>query len=491
MRKRIIRTYIAVMGVSLVVSLLLSLTLIWQYYDRGKAFLVQTVLLTFLFCILIGIWVAYLIGSSISKSYTLSIQSIMERARDITVSAAKYSAMIDASTRWEGLDIQPIVNNGNADPDDELKSLDQTFRSMSGYLQQVNMVLLRGNAQLQAVLQNMQEGVISFDNDGNIQLLTERSTSFLGEAQKQKQRLALLGQNYARLDHLIEQKRATELPFAMEMETTYPEERILGVYVTTLQGTKDLPSNNAGMLIVLQDLTRIKQLETMRKEFVANVTHELKTPLTSICGYIELLQSSERDAETRRAFYEIISIEADRLMSLIQDLLTLSELEQRPGMLVPKESCELKPVVDALLAKLKPLADEKQVLLHCEIPPGFVVPGRAEKQHQIFSNLISNSIVYNNPGGYVRVSAFLERDRLVCRVEDNGIGIAKQDQERIFERFYRVHKERSRFLGGTGLGLSIVKHMVQMLGGTIRLDSEFGEGSSFTILYPLMEDERV
>ncbi len=490
MRKRIIKTYMLAIGASFVLSLLISVLLLLTYYERGRTFLIQTVLLTFVFCTLAGLWVAYLIGANLAKTYTLSIRSISNKARDITTSAAKYSAMIESEIRWEGLNLpsEDLLQLEEQDPDDELRSLDRSFRLMAGYLQQVNMALLRSNAQLQAVLRNMEEGILSFDNDGNVLLLTDRSLAFLGEAQKKKQRLALLGQNYARLDQEIERLRERDLPFAFEMQTTYPEERVLGVYVTTLQGLKELPQNHAGMLIVLQDLTRLKQLEQMRKEFVANVTHELKTPLTSICGYTELLRSSERDAETRAAFYEIISIEADRLMSLIQDLLALSELEQRPNLAAVKESCALAPVAEAVFAKLQPLADEKKIELILDLADDLRVPGKPEQHHQILSNLISNGIVYNNPGGFVRLSAYVERDLLIYRVEDNGIGIAKQDQERIFERFYRVHKERSRFLGGTGLGLSIVKHMVQMLGGTLRLDSEFGQGSSFSILFPLVEE---
>ena len=489
MHKRIISTYLLTMGTALLLALVLSLAVIAHSYERGQAYLIQTLLLTFALILLVGLGIAYLLGKHISKTYADSIRSIIHKTREMTLSAAKYSAMIDPSTQWEGLDLEAIealeLNGSDAD----IEELDQSISTLAGYLQQVNAVLLRNNAQLQAVLQNMEEDVISFDNTGKIQLLTEKAILLLGEAHKQKQALGLLGQNYARLDQLIENQGDSELPFTFEMETNYPLERVLGFYVTTLQEARKLPRNRAGLLLVVRDLTRLRQLELLRKEFVANVTHELKTPLTSISGYIELLRSAERDPQTRAAFYEIIAIEAKHLMNLIQDLLLISELEQRPAFLLSRESCDLGEIVEAVFAKLKPLADEKQVTLVNDVPARFTVPGQATQQDQILSNLINNGIMYNNPGGFVRVSGSYERDRLVCRVVDNGIGIAKEDQERIFERFYRVHKERSRFLGGTGLGLSIVKHMVQMLGGSIGLDSEYGQGSAFTIYYTVATDD--
>lgn len=222
----------------------------------------------------------------------------------------------------------------------------------------------------------------------------------------------------------------------------------------------------------------------MRSDFVANVTHELKTPLTSIRGYIELLKSGERDAETTQSFYEIIEIEAERLQKLTDDLLQLSEIEHAaPESEVPLSS--LAETVERAAETLRPEARARHIGLRLFIPPDLQVRAHPRRLYQLMKNLMENGIKYNRDGGILNVSAAVERGAVVIRVHDTGIGIPPEHQDRIFERFYRVDKGRSRELGGTGLGLSIVKHIVGLYAGDIGVASEPGVGTTFTIRFPM------
>lgn len=228
----------------------------------------------------------------------------------------------------------------------------------------------------------------------------------------------------------------------------------------------------------------LRKLERIRSEFVANVSHELKTPLTSIRGYVELLQSSPRDEATRSRFYQIIDIEAERLHGLIDDLLDLSEIENIKGPEQRVKACDVGAVLAEVASRLQPVAAKGQIHLQIPTVRGVTVSAHPERLRQLFSNLIDNAIKYNRPGGWVKVEAQQEPQQVVIRVQDNGIGIEPEHQERIFERFYRVDKSRSRKLGGTGLGLSIVKHIVHLYGGEIQLTSQPGEGTTFQVRLP-------
>lgn len=228
----------------------------------------------------------------------------------------------------------------------------------------------------------------------------------------------------------------------------------------------------------------LRKLEQLRSEFVSNVTHELKTPLTSIRGYIELLQSGVRDEATRSEFYEIIDIEAERLHVLIDDLLDLSEIENSAGEEQRVKTCDLGAILADVESRLQPLAEKAKVELRVADIHGLTVSANPHRIRQLISNLLDNAIKYNRPGGWVKVEVQRQQSHVVISVEDNGIGIAPEHHARLFERFYRVDKSRSRELGGTGLGLSIVKHTVQLYGGEINVMSRPGEGSIFQVRLP-------
>ncbi len=228
---------------------------------------------------------------------------------------------------------------------------------------------------------------------------------------------------------------------------------------------------------------RMEKLERVRSTFVANVTHELKTPLTSIKGYMELLHAAARDEEMRNSFYDIIDIEVERLQALIEDLLQLSEIEHsREGVL--QQECNLYELGQEALKSFRPLAEQAGVLLDVYIPQGLRVRGNSQRLGQLVNNLVDNAIKYNHNGGSVHLRAWQEEGKVALTVSDTGIGIADEHAPHIFERFYRVDKGRSRAMGGTGLGLSIVKHVVQLHGGSIQLKSQPGQGSVFLVYLP-------
>jgi two-component system phosphate regulon sensor histidine kinase PhoR len=248
-----------------------------------------------------------------------------------------------------------------------------------------------------------------------------------------------------------------------------------------------------GMLFLLQDVTDIRRLEVMRSEFVANVSHELKTPIAAVKGFAEtLLTGGVQDEETARSFLKIIYDEGDRLNRLIGDILDLSKIESR-RVLLEYEPVHVKDLFDRIFEVLHSSASKKSISMQHNIADYIFIEGDEDRLRQIFMNLLSNAISYTPEGGRVRVEAKIdheneENERIIITVSDTGIGIPKKDLPRIFERFYRVDKARSRSSGGTGLGLSIVKHLVELHHGTITVESKVGEGSSFILDLPVMHN---
>lgn len=226
-----------------------------------------------------------------------------------------------------------------------------------------------------------------------------------------------------------------------------------------------------------------RQLEVMRKEFVANVTHELKTPLTSISGFIETLQDgAAEDPEVRTKFLDIMSIETARLKRIIQDILVLSDIENKNEN-VSEDSIIISDTVESLLQTLNPIAEGREITLIDETENNLCITGSEDRFRQMMMNLIENAIKYSNPGGRVWIGTEESNDSVTVFVKDEGIGIAPEHQERLFERFYRVDKSRSRKVGGTGLGLSIVKHIAALFDAELRLESKLGKGSTFYIIF--------
>lgn len=231
-------------------------------------------------------------------------------------------------------------------------------------------------------------------------------------------------------------------------------------------------------------LNQLEREKKIRQEFFSNASHELKTPITSIRGYAELLdQGFIKDEMVRKDFYSRILKETSNMTNLINDILMISRLETKEAE-VTISAVRVSPLLDEIFESAEPIAAEYQVSLHGEAAP-VIVEASAKQLRELIMNLVNNGIKYNHPGGNVWVSIQQLEENLVISVKDDGCGISREHQERIFERFYRVDKGRSKKMGGTGLGLSIVKHIVEYYGGNIHLESEIGEGSCFTVTIPM------
>ncbi|HZH60041.1 MAG TPA: ATP-binding protein, partial [Metabacillus sp.] len=257
------------------------------------------------------------------------------------------------------------------------------------------------------------------------------------------------------------------------------ERRHFEVYGAPIIGTND---EWKGIVLVFHDITELKKLEQMRKDFVANVSHELKTPITSIKGFSEtLLDGALSDKQTAEYFLSIILKESDRLQTLIKDLLDLSKIEQQ-GFQLSIQPCDLREILDDISVILESKAKEKDIELTVTLPENLTyIEGDIYRLKQIFINLINNALTYTPQGGSVHVKVEKHDGYALVTVSDTGIGIKQEEIPRIFERFYRVDRARSRNSGGTGLGLAIVKHLVEAHKGQISVQSEVGKGTTFTV----------
>ncbi|WP_223068595.1 two-component system histidine kinase PnpS [Paenibacillus caui] len=372
---------------------------------------------------------------------------------------------------------------------DEIGQLGNAINGMADSLQQQLKVIRDNEDLLQSVLANMNGGIMIVDMEGRIALVNKAACQILRVKEQE-----VLGRPYQEIKRSYElmkfiEEGVTAKQYMSEERTVYdPEEKILHFDVVPMN-----EKDNAyrGMLFHIQDVTEIRKLEVMRSEFVANVSHELKTPIAAVKGFAETLLTGEvKDEETARSFLKIIYDEGDRLNRLIGDILELSKIESRrvPLAFVP---IELRPWFESLFEVLKASADKKSISLKLDVPEGLFMEGDEDRLRQIFMNLLSNAINYTLEGGRVKVNASIlgdgEEERIRFVVSDTGIGIPKKDLPRIFERFYRVDKARSRSSGGTGLGLSIVKHLVDLNHGTIKVESRVGEGSSFILDMPIVQ----
>jgi two-component system, OmpR family, phosphate regulon sensor histidine kinase PhoR len=334
-----------------------------------------------------------------------------------------------------------------------------------------------------ALFDRMVEGLIVVDAGGRIRLANRAAEVLFGfdgrapgktilEATRHHEVAALV----ARLD-----REAEVLGHELRIDFAAAP-RFLQVNALAL---RDAGGASDGAILVFHDLTRLRQLEGVRQEFVANVSHELRTPLSLIKSATEtLLDGGKDDAAALVRFLQIIDKHANRLALLIDDLLLLSTLDSG-GLRLNRQPLPFRSTVQDAMDDLQPRALARNVALENKVPPALVVLADSDRIRQVVSNLIDNAIKYGRAGGKTTVSgALLEGGRVEIRVVDDGPGIPKDSQERIFERFYRVDKARSREQGGTGLGLAIVKHVVQAHGGEVRIESEAGAGSTFIITLP-------
>lgn len=373
---------------------------------------------------------------------------------------------------------------------DEIGQLGQAINTMADSLQ-VQMNRIRENeTRLSSVLDNMVSGVVMIDEQGVIVLLNRPAEEIMGFTSKE-----LIGKPFDgaklpfELTQMIQECMDRNERIRDEMNFYFPEERMLEVNLVPMI---QVEQEWAGLVIVLHDITAIRRLEKVRSEFVANVSHELKTPVAAVKGFAEtLLAGAMNDPAIAKQFLQIIFDESERLNRLIGDILELSKVESKriPLQFSP---VHLNSFLSKTLEMMQTEAEKKSIDLSLQASEELYLEADEDRLGQIMINLLSNGINYTPEGGKVKVKAMSilggnqEAEKIRIVISDTGIGIPKKDLPRIFERFYRVDKARSRSSGGTGLGLSIVKHLVELHKGTIRVESDLGIGSRFIIELPVI-----
>lgn len=352
------------------------------------------------------------------------------------------------------------------------------LEDLAGRVQQRVQRLEREKSRLEVILESITEAILVVDRDSRVVLANKALANLFGLNSPLEGLLTVEVVRYAAIQDALARCLAEGRSRAMEVELTGVPECHLDLQVApVLEGNECI-----GAVAVLYDITRLRQLERMRRDFVANVSHELRTPLAAIKGYAEILSDGALDDRaTARRFTGIIENHADRLTHLLGDLLDLSRLES-DQLEVELAPCPLKRLVDTSVGSVGQAAAQKQIALHSDIPPAVKVICDAKLIEQALINLLDNAIKYTPVGGQVRIGTrpVEGTDRLTIYVADTGIGIPSEDLGRIFERFYRVDKGRSGVLGGTGLGLSIVRHIAEVHGEQVSVQSTLGKGTTFS-----------
>jgi two-component system phosphate regulon sensor histidine kinase PhoR len=389
----------------------------------------------------------------------------------------RVAALSNAANRLASGDLEARVRVRGSD---ELATLASVFNDMAVRLRETMRALREEKHTTDTILERLGDAIVVTDAAGGIIVWNAAAQRVFGSGREQVLGLTVLNatQNHS-LDDAFRQAQAGGETVTAEVQLLFPQPRILQAAVTALTAGEPL-----GAVAVLREVTELRRLEAVRREFVANASHELQTPIAAIKALAETLLADSRDnpAVVER-FLRDLESQADRLAALVKDLLDLAQIEAGPVQLELSE-VSVAEVAEEVAAQLAPLAEQRGVAVTCDIPQQVRVVADRAALRKIMANLLDNAIKYTEPGGEAGVTAQRRGDRIAISVCDTGIGILSSDLPRIFERFYRVDKSRSRELGGTGLGLSIVKHLVEALGGDIAVASEPRKGSRFTVTLP-------
>lgn len=390
-----------------------------------------------------------------------------------------------------------VMANGNLDRKihpssniEEINALADAVNSLAVQLKlRISDITSRKN-ELGTILSSMNEGVIAIDSNFKVIIVNRSAAEILNlDMDSAPGRTLYEILRNPRMQKFAENVLASRESEEEEMECTFDEKRILVMRGSIMiDGESSEPS---GAVIVIGDVTRMRRLEEMRRDFVANVSHEIKTPVTAIKASVETLEEAGADLpEPLRKFLRIIERHADRLAALVSDVLSISALESNSstqGMRFTFKREVLSDILSTAKELCRSKAEAAGVSLELDCSPDVIVSADSSLLEQAVVNLVDNAVKYSPSGSCVKISGTGCADHIEIRVTDHGCGIDKKEHDRIFERFYRVDKARSRKLGGTGLGLSIVKHIVLAHGGSVRVESEPGKGAAFIIELPLPE----
>lgn len=411
--------------------------------------------------LLLSLLLVYIITVSIARP----IKEIKNAAVDIT------KGKLDSSIN--------IIRN------DEIGELAKAIDFMAASLRDKINSIKDKNTKMEAILSSVVNGIIAVDSNENILFINPIAQEMLNITETDivgKHMLRVIRNN--KIDNIIKDILKNKSFEESEITINYPSEKIFRLYSNAIKYPES--DRIIGLIIIIQDITEIKNLEKMRSEFVANVSHELKTPLTSIKGFVETLKAGAiEDNEAAVRFLSIIEDEADRLNRLISDILSLSEIENKKSM--PRnEIIDTQEKIMEIVSLLQNQAIHKSISLNAKIEADVSkLKGDTDQFKQMLINLVDNALKYTPEGGAIEVAAYNLENNVVIRIKDNGIGIPKEHIPRLFERFYRVDKARSRNVGGTGLGLAIVKHIVLQFKGKIEVQSEVGKGTEFILSIPI------
>ncbi|MBN6849579.1 two-component system, OmpR family, phosphate regulon sensor histidine kinase PhoR [Staphylococcus saprophyticus] len=363
----------------------------------------------------------------------------------------------------------------------ETRELFVTTNELARRLQRLNHKQKLQSNRLKTTVENIPSSILMIDKYGEI-VVANKSFYNVFTPEKAVEHKSYVDFVDLTLQKLITEAFKVEKPIYDQIELTIDQVHQKYFDTSCVPILSKTKKNLYGMVIVLHDITNLKKLENLRREFVANVSHELKTPITSIKGFAEtLLDGAKNDEQTLNEFLKIISKESDRIETLVFDLLDLSHVEQQTEIVT--EYVSLSEIAESTIKNMQNIAEEKQITIVNEIKPDIVIDANKDKVSQVALNLLSNAVSYSNASSEVIVRVYKDANKRIMEVQDFGIGISAEDQQHIFERFYRVDKARSRDSGGTGLGLSITKHIMEAHNGRINVFSRPNEGSTFRVTF--------
>ncbi len=409
--------------------------------------------------LLLGVVISFVLGYFLSKTITTPVSNLTKQAK--RMAEGEFENKIDVSS------------------EDEIGTLTTTFNDMSSQLQQTMLLMSTEKNKIEEILRNMTDGVIAFGVDGKVIHINPTAEKMFDISDYEN---ITFDSFFEKIDVNI------KLGDLLYLEDIGIIERDIVLKNTTLAATfsvfEDELDKTRGVIVVLNDVTKQQRLENSRREFVANVSHELRTPLATVKSYTETLLEMETD-KTAHSFMNTILSETDRMTRLVKDLLVLSSLDHFKG--ASKNKFNMSELIEDVVSTMQLVASEQGHRLILNMDKGLsVFYGDRDKIEQLLYNIISNSIKYTPNGGKIEVSAARIYNDIVIKVRDNGIGIPEKDLPRIFERFYRVDKARSRERGGTGLGLAISQGIVEAHDGEISILSEYGQWTEVKITLPVL-----
>ncbi len=427
----------------------------YRTLERSKIIIIQATLL--------ALSITVLLSYVIAKSVTEPINAVTEKAAKMA--QGDFDQAVDVRS------------------DDEIGKLAEMFNHLTGKLKVTLEEISQEKGKLEAILTYMADGLVAVDLTGAVLHMNPKARELFGLPPG-----PLSEVSYDRLMEPLKQELSAAAVTGRQGEWVGNDILKIGeaVYAVSFAPFRNEGGAQVGLVFLFQDITEQHRLEQMRREFVANVSHELKTPLTSIKSYTEtLLDGAVEEPDTARYFLKVVDHEADRMTRLVRDLLQLSNFDAN-SIQFDKEYHDYVDLARKTLRKLEVTARNKeQTLLLAEAPGELVGYFDSDRIEQVLQNILSNALKYTPEGGRITVCIREEAQAAIIEVRDNGVGIPESDLTRIFDRFYRVDKARTRHLGGTGLGLSIAREIVHAHGGDIRISSTLGEGTQVRITLPL------